>query len=515
MKVISGETMQAIDRRAIEEFGVPGLTLMENAGRGCAEAIVASHGGGLPRKAVVVAGKGNNGGDGYVIARLLHELGWQTAVLVLAREEEIGGDAGVNLARLDRPVLAFCPDASQLARYAHLIGEADVIVDAMLGTGLRTEVRGVYAEAVELVNGAGRPVVAVDIPSGIDATTGRVLGCAVRADVTVTFAFAKCGHLVYPGAEHTGRLQVVDIGIPPAAAAGMESCEFLDAAAIRPLLTRRSRTSHKGRYGHCLIIAGSPGKTGAAAMAANSAVRSGAGLVTLAVPEKINPILEIKTTEAMTIPLPDAGSGRLGEVPLPSIEELLAGRTAVALGPGIGWHPKTSLLVRRLVTEISLPLVIDADGLNAISDDPSVLAHKASSAVILTPHPGEMSRLAGMPVAAIEDDRIKAAREFAVKHEVCLVLKGARTVIATPDGGIAINGSGNPGMASGGMGDVLTGILAALLARGYGPGDACRLGVFIHGYAADLVAAEKGEIGMSAVDVQEKLPYAFKLLLES
>lgn len=515
MKVITGETMQAIDRRAIDEFGVPGLTLMENAGMGCVEAIVAAYGGAAGRKAAVVAGKGNNGGDGYVIARLLRERGWQVAVLILARPEEIGGDARANLDRLDEATLAYCPEQEILARYAQLLKEADVIVDAMLGTGLKTDVRGVYAKAVELVNGAGGPVVAVDIPSGIDANSGHVLGSAVRADLTVTFAFAKCGHVLYPGAEYTGRLQIVDIGIPSAAAEGMESREFLDETAIKPLLRRRSRNSHKGSFGHCLIVAGSTGKTGAAAMAANSAVRCGAGLVTLAAPASLNPILEIKTTEAMTLPLPDGGKGHLGEAPLLPLEKLIGGRNAVALGPGIGWHPETARLVRHLVTEIDLPLVVDADGLNAISEDPSVLLKKASAGMILTPHPGEMARLAGTSVAAVEADRIGIAREFAARYRVCLVLKGARTVIATPEREVAINGSGNPGMASGGMGDVLTGILAALLAQGYAPADACRLGVFIHGHAADLVAADKGEIGMSAVDVQEHIPYAFKHLMQS
>ncbi len=514
MKVITGETMQAIDRRAASEFGVPGLALMENAGKGCVEAIVAAYGGTAVRKAAIVTGKGNNGGDGYVIARLLRERGWQVAVLILARPEEIGGDARSNLDRLDEATLAYCPDPEILARYAQLLKEASVIVDAMLGTGLKSEVGGIYAKAVALVNNAGSPVVAVDIPSGIDANSGDVLGCAVRADLTVTFAFAKRGHVLYPGAEYAGRLQVVDIGIPPAAAEGMEMCEFLDEVAIRPLLRRRSRSSHKGSYGHCLIVAGSTGKTGAAAMAANSAVRSGAGLVTLAIPASLNPILEIKTTEAMTLPLSDGRKGHLGELPLLPLEKLLAGRNAVALGPGIGWHSETARLVRRLVTQIALPLVVDADGLNAISEDTAVLLQKASVGMILTPHPGEMARLAGMTVAAVEADRIGVAREFAAKYRVCLVLKGARTVIAMPDGEVAINGSGNPGMASGGMGDVLTGILAALLAQGYAPRDACRLGVFIHGHAADLVAADKGEIGMSAVDVQEHIPHAFKHLME-
>jgi ADP-dependent NAD(P)H-hydrate dehydratase / NAD(P)H-hydrate epimerase len=514
MKVVTGETMQRLDRRAIEEFGVMGLSLMENAGRGCVEKIIAEFGSGPGRRAVIVAGKGNNGGDGYVIARLLREHGWQVVTFVLAQREEIGGDARENLELLRDMSVVFCPGQGALSRYGAALRESSLIVDALLGTGLKNEVRGIYEEAIGLINGAGRPVFAVDIPSGIDAATGRVLGCAVKAELTVTFALAKCGHILYPGAEYCGRLEIVEIGIPAEIAAAAEGYEFFDEAAARLLLRKRCRSAHKGNFGHCLIIAGSTGKSGAAAMAANSAVRSGAGLVTLAVPASLNPILEVKTTEAMTLPLPDEGVGYLGGCAEAGIAGALAGKDVLALGPGLSWRPETAELVRKLVTETELPLVVDADGLNALSDDPEVLLRKKSAIVILTPHPGEMARLAGLLTAAVESDRIGVAREFARKYRLYLILKGAQTVIAAPDGAIAINGSGNPGMASGGMGDVLTGVLTALVAQGYDPFAACRLGVFIHGYAADLVAVDRGEIGMSAVDVQERLPYAFKQLME-
>lgn len=513
MKVVTGETMQCLDRRAIAEFGVNGLTLMENAGRGCAEAIVAEFGEGRGRRAVVVAGKGNNGGDGYVIARLLREYGWQVAIFVLARREEIGGDARSNLDLLGEMTVVFCPEEGMLGHYGASLREATVIVDALLGTGLKSEVRGALAQAIELINAAGRPVVSVDIPSGIDSATGKVLGCAIKADMTVTFALAKCGHVLYPGVEHAGRLLIVDIGIPAAVTEAAAGYDFVDAAVVGRLLYRRSRCAHKGDFGHCLIVAGSTGKTGAAAMAANSAVRSGAGLVTLAVPASINAILEVKTTEAMTLPLPDGGEGFLSNAARDAIVEALNGKAAVALGPGLARHAETSRLVRELVAATELPLVIDADGLNAIAEDPGTLLRKKSAIVILTPHPGEMGRLAAIPTAAVEADRIGVARQFATEHEVYLILKGARTIIAAPDGAVAINGSGNPGMASGGMGDVLTGVLIALVAQGYEPFQACMLGVFIHGYAADLVAADKGEIGMAAVDVQERLPYAIRDLM--
>ncbi|HTP66887.1 MAG TPA: NAD(P)H-hydrate dehydratase [Geobacteraceae bacterium] len=512
MKIVTGQTMQLLDRRAIGEFGISGLTLMENAGRRCAEAILDEFGKGPEKRAVIVAGKGNNGGDGYVIARLLRKKGWHVVTFILSPRDEIREDARTNLDLLGDMRVIFCPEQGGLDRYAATLQKATVIVDAMLGTGLNSVVKGIYADAVGIINSSGRPVVAVDIPSGIDSATGAVLGCAIRADLTVTFALAKCGHMLYPGAEHSGRLMVADIGIPPELTEAAEGYEFLDGAALRPLMRRRDRNAHKGHAGHCLIVAGSPGKTGAAAMAANSAVRAGAGLVTLAVPASLNAILEVKTTEAMTSLLPETDPGYLAEGAAEAIGEAMTDKDAVALGPGVSRRPETSRLMHRLALATTLPLVIDADALNALAEDPDSLLRKKSARVILTPHPGEMARLAGKSVKEVESDRIGTARAFAEKYRVFLVLKGARTVIAAPDGRIAINGSGNPGMASGGMGDVLTGILAALLAQGYEPYAACRLGVFIHGRSADHVAAEKGEIGITATDVQERVPYVIKEL---
>jgi ADP-dependent NAD(P)H-hydrate dehydratase / NAD(P)H-hydrate epimerase len=509
MKVVTGETMQAMDRRTIEEFGISGLVLMERAGRECSNVILHRFGTGEERSAVILAGKGNNGGDGYVIARHLAQAGWQVTTLVLSTREEIGGDARANLDLLIDDALRFCSGSGALANHLSIFSSADLIIDALLGTGLKSEVRGIYAEAVELINGTEVPVVSVDIPSGIDAGTGRILGCAVRADLTVTFGLAKLGQVLYPGAAYCGELQVVDIGIPPEVSAVVDGFEYLDSAAIKPLLRKRERFAHKGSFGHCLIIAGSTGKTGAAAMAANSAVRSGAGLVTLAVPASLHAILEIKTTEPMTLPVPDGNAGCITDLSWDTLVGALAGKSAVALGPGLSLHDGTVRIARRLMSAADIPLVVDADGLNALAEDPSLLLGKRPSTVILTPHPGEMARLAGMTVADVEADRIPTALSFAARYGVYLVLKGARTVIAAPDGRIAINGSGNPGMASGGMGDVLTGILVALLGQAYEPFTACRLGVYLHGAAADLVAAEKGEIGISAVDVQEALPSAF------
>lgn len=516
MKIVTATTMQQLDRQAIEEHGIPGLQLMENAGHRCMEIIVAHYGSSSGRRAVVMAGRGNNGGDGYVIARQLGELGWSVKVYVLADQEQITGDAAVNLERLPAQTINFCTHQGQLTTlHRDELFNADVIVDALLGTGLRSDVSGIYHEAVGLMNASPAPVCSVDIPSGIHGTTGRVLGNAVRADTTVTFGFAKLGHVLYPGAEYTGRLVIADIGIPKQVMDQAPGYELLTPASMAPLIHQRERTAHKGKFGHCLIIAGATGKTGAAALCANSAVRSGSGLVTLAVPESLHPILEVKTTEAMTVGLPDAATGHLSSSAFPHLQKLFPEKDAVALGPGLGLRPGTVSLVHALVESIEAPLVIDADGLNALSENLSVLRRKRSSSVILTPHPGEMSRLLGASVPDVEAVRISVAQEFARNYSVYLVLKGARTIVASPQGLAAINSSGNPGMASGGMGDVLTGILVSLLGQGYSAWDACRLGVFLHGHAADLVAAEKGEIGINASDVIEKLPHACHGLLRS
>ena len=507
MRVVTAHTMREIDRRAIDDFGISSLSLMEQAGRGCVDAILSEFG--RKGRAVIIAGKGNNGGDGFVIARLLAADGWDAEVCVMAEHQQISGDAAHNLKMLPDGIVRFCPRQGQLAS-AFL--KADVIVDALLGTGLDSDVDGVYREAVDMMNASGRPVLSVDIPSGIHGTTGRVLGDAVRASITVTFAFAKLGHLLYPGAEHTGRLVIADIGIPELLMTSANGYDFLNEDYIRPMLKRRNRRVHKGDCGHCFLIAGSSGKTGAAALSANSAVRAGAGLVTLGVPESIHQIIEIKTTEAMTTALPDSGGGYLADAAFPVIEKLMVKKDAVAIGPGLGRQPGTVSLVHTIVENVSLPLVIDADGLFALAEDISVLRRKKSADVVLTPHPGEMARLLGTSIPDVDAIRISIAQEFARNYGVYLVLKGARTIIASPAGFAAINGSGNPGMATGGMGDVLTGILVSLIGQGYSAWDACLLGVFLHGYAADLVAMEKGEIGMCATDVQEKLPFAFSRL---
>lgn len=514
MKIVTAHTMQELDRRAIKEFGIPSRDLMEQAGRGCADHILAAYGTRKSKRVVILSGKGNNGGDGYVIARYLLEKEWQVLVIVLADRNSISGDAETNLVRLPEEIVSFCPGEGELTeKHVDDLQQADVLVDALLGTGLRSDLTGVYLEAVELINSAPGKVVAVDIPTGIHGTTGRILGQTVHANMTVTFGVAKLGHVLYPAAEHVGRLVIVDIGIPPLLMDEAVGYDFLNEKLMAPLVKRRDRQAHKGTYGHCLIIAGSTGKTGAAALAANSAVRTGSGLVTLAVPESINQILEVKTTEAMTLPLPDAGSGHLTIHSLVALEKQLAGKDALAIGPGIDRRPASVTVVQTLIETVSIPMVIDADGLNALAEDTSILHRRRSQNIVLTPHPGEMSRLLGSAIPDVAAIRISVAQEFARTFGVYVVLKGARTIIAAPNGMAAINGSGNPGMASGGMGDVLTGIIVSLLGQGYSTWNACRLGVFIHGLAGDLVAMEQGEIGMTATDLTTRIPLALNRLL--
>ncbi|HWI41251.1 MAG TPA: NAD(P)H-hydrate epimerase, partial [Verrucomicrobiae bacterium] len=345
MRILTAESMAAVDRRAIAG-GIPGLTLMENAGKGAAGAILR----GFPdaRSAVILCGQGNNGGDGYVAARHLQTAGWRVQVFVLAVPGSVRGDALHNLELLDPGCVQYCTSRAEMQRIGEELSAADLGVDAIFGTGLRKPVEGVQREAVQALNTCGKPVVALDIPSGVEASSGRILGCAVRADLTVTFAAAKVGHLLYPGAEQTGELRVLDIGIPPYMLEEAEGYEFLDLAAAARLLRRRRRTDHKGTFGHCLLLAGAPGTTGAASMSANSAVRAGAGLVTVAVPQGVHAVLEVKTTEAMTVPLPEAEGGLAAEA-WPSVCALLAGKSAVVVGPGLGRRAGTAELVRRVV----------------------------------------------------------------------------------------------------------------------------------------------------------------------
>jgi len=517
MILVTASEMQQIDRRTIEEFGIPGMVLMENAGRGATRFLLEQFPDIKHQRVGVLAGRGNNGGDGFVIARYLKQKGIQVSVYLLADSKKVQGDAATNLKflrLLDIPLIEL-PDEASFSRIKSDLTKLDVWVDALLGTGLKSDVKGYFKTVIAFINGLNKPVFAVDIPSGLNSDTGQPCGISIRARATATFAFGKIGHLVYPGADYTGTLEIVDIGIPPPIVEAVNPRQFLiTAGLIRSCLRPRPADAHKGRTGHLLVIAGSTGKTGAAAMTCMSALRAGAGLVTLGIAESLNPILEAGMLEAMTAPLPESRAGVVGESAAAAINRLMSGKKCLAVGPGLGQEPETGELVRGIIKDSEIPVVVDADGLNHLAGKMQIL-QKAKAPLILTPHPGEMARLVDSEVSTVQRDRVKCAREFAAGYNVHVVLKGARTVVAHPDGRVFINPTGNAGMASGGMGDVLTGIIAGLVAQGLSVEAAAHAGTYLHGAAADTLAAAIGPYGFLAGDVMNAIPGEIKKIVHA
>ncbi len=510
MYLVTAQEMRAFDAQAINDFGIPGVVLMENAGRTTFNILREHLGGDVAGMTVsVVAGPGNNGGDGYVIARYLINHGAMVKTFLLSPRDKIKGDALINLQVLEKMTgeIIEVSDEESLEEAARVWHAGDVIVDALLGTGLNSELRSPYREAVKEINRAPGVRLAVDLPSGLEADTGRVLGVCVQADLTATYGFGKLGMALYPGLDYCGQTEVVDISIPrPAVESNPpkailcknpEPCEYLQL--------RKNPQAHKGTFGHILIVGGSPGKTGAPAMAAAAASRVGAGLVTVGVPASLNHILEVKLTEEMTEPLPETVPGYLGEPSVDRIVSLSADKQCLVLGPGMSTHDGMSELVRKVLEGYSGRLVIDADGLNALV--PNMSALKASGAlIVLTPHPGEMARLTGTTVREVQQDRVNQARRIAAGFGVWIVLKGARTLTADPEGTIYVNTTGNPWMASGGQGDALSGILGGLLAQGIQPEEAIPFGVHLHGLAADKIVERNGPRPVLATDVIAEIP---------
>ena len=455
----------------------------------------------------VVAGRGNNGGDGFVVARYLANAGIPVAVFLLGPRDQVSGDARVNLdilAHLGIAVAEVLTEAD-LNPAIHRLAKAGLIVDALLGTGLNAPVQGLMAALIERLNHLRAQVLAVDIPTGLSADTGEVLGVALKAGVTVTYGWPKLGQVLPPGRDYVGRLWQVDIGIPPISPG---RCRFpwpkpgKCGPCCRPGLSAATR----GTSATCWSWPGSVGKTGAAALAAEAALRAGAGLVTLGVPASLNDILEVKLTEAMTLPLPEAAAARaLGRAAwAPIVEFLTAANSPWPWGRGSAptrrpgsWWAGWCVTCR--------PMVIDADGLNNLAGDTAGLKDAAAPR-ILTPHPGEMARLVGLTTPEVQARRLDLARETAAKFGVTLVLKGAQTVVAAPDGRASLNSTGNPALASGGTGDVLTGLIGGFLAQGLAPWDAARLGVYLHGLAADYFVSRHGPRGMIAGDLLSVLP---------
>jgi hydroxyethylthiazole kinase-like uncharacterized protein yjeF len=514
MYLVTANEMQKMDRSTIESFGLPGRILMENAGRGATQFFLEQFKDAENKKIGVIAGRGNNGGDGFVIARYLAQKGIRVTVYLLSEHQKVSGDAAANLKLLSPlkvPVIEM-PDAKSFSAHETAMRHEAIWIDAILGTGLRTDVKGFFKDVIDFINQLNKPVFSVDIPSGLNSDTGQPCGVCVRADATATFAFAKIGHFLLPGADYTGNLEIIDIGVPPHIANDVGPLQYLlTPDLIRTVFSPRPSDVHKGHFGHLLVIAGSTGKTGAAAMTATSAMRSGAGLVTLGIPASLNPVLEAQVIETMTEPLPETVKGILDETSINRIMDLLSDKNCLAIGPGIGTAPETQKLFKRLLQENTKPVVIDADGLNILAGHIEILKD-VDAPVVLTPHPGEMARLINTTSADVQKDRIKCARDFSEKFNVHVVLKGARTVVAHPDGRVFINPTGNPGMASGGMGDVLTGIIAGFIAQGHSPELAAHAGVYLHGAAADSLAKNKGPFGYLATDVMNILPEVIKTL---
>jgi hydroxyethylthiazole kinase-like uncharacterized protein yjeF len=511
VKLLSTQESRALDQLSRDKYGIPSYQLMTNAGEAVARSCVREWFGSFLRPLLVVAGKGNNGGDGMVAARCLKQNGAQVTVALLGRAAELKGDAARAFGDWKQAggVTQEINDANSLAQAANGAG---LIVDAIFGTGLNAPIRGLAGAAIDLINRAAVPVVAVDIASGINADQGTIMGSAVKASLTVTFGLPKFGHVSYPGADYCGRLEVADIGFSAQALAEIApKGQWLELAEMGALWPRRAVASHKGTFGHPLIIAASRGKSGAAIMAALGALRVGAGLVTLAAPETALPGVTIAYPELMIEPMPEQEGHFAGAATIARLGGALTGKNVLVAGPGIGVSADTKELVEYLLCEGAAPnrpLVLDADGLNAVAEIGCSIVRRAKGPILLTPHPGEMARLLNLGTAAVNADRIGAARRLCEQTGATTLLKGARSVIANPDGAIYVNSSGNPGMGTPGMGDVLSGVLGGLLAQGLSPRDAMALGVFVHGHAADRVARRLAPVGFIAADLIAELPRA-------
>lgn len=529
MKILTVAEMREVDRLSTERYGIPSLTLMENAGRGVADFLQRRFTNLTQRPIVILCGKGNNGGDGFVAARYLIEAGAKPAVFLFAAPEEIRGDAAANLERLRRilPNLQIVRSPGEWLSMKAPLGSAHIVVDALLGTGVRGPVEGLLANVIEDMNRRGVPadtlqqiVVAVDIPSGLNADTGEFARSCVDADYTVTFTAPKIGMFRGKAELPVGKLVVHEIGSPGEllVEVGMQRLHWSEANEFAAFANPRQPTGHKGDYGHALIVAGSVGKSGAAVLASWAALRAGAGLVTVATPEPVLPIIAAHTPEVMTEPLAATRQGTISERCLEGklFETLLAGKRALAIGPGLGQNPETQQFIRTVVALYrQVPIILDADGLNAFAGRAGELK-SAQGLLAITPHPGEMSRLTGRSVDDIQSHRVEVAMEAAASWNAVVVLKGHQTVTASPSGEAYINSTGNPGMGTGGTGDVLTGILAGLVAQ-FGRGlnysgyaQLMAFGVYLHGLAGDTAYADRSETPLMASDLIEALPRAYE-----
>jgi hydroxyethylthiazole kinase-like uncharacterized protein yjeF len=503
MRILTAAQMREADRYTIEEIGIPSLVLMENAGRQVVAALEAAYEERLDGRVAVLCGRGNNGGDGFVVARTLLQRGVDCAVFVIGALSDVRGDARVNLDILGRLGVTVVEINDEQTWELHFseIAQCTLIVDAMFGTGLKSGLSGMLETVVADVNASGIPIVAIDLPSGLSADTPHLIGDCIDASMTVTLGALKLPLILPPAEAHAGDVVIADIGIPTEVIEELEgrTIELLTREDLRSLLEPRAHDSHKGDFGRVLVVGGSRGKTGAAHLTGMGALRAGAGLVTVATPGSCLPIVASLSPELMTEPLDESEQG---QVDAAAIERVCAAtQDVIACGPGLGRGRGVGEFMRAVLARAETPLVLDADALTVLADDPGCLTGRDERDVIITPHPGEMARLVGATADEVQANRIDVACDFATTHKVYVVLKGHRTVIATPEGRVFINPTGNAGMATGGTGDVLTGMIAAFLAQLLDAEAACRLGVFVHGMAGDLARESEGEVAMTATDL--------------
>ena len=505
MKITTVSEMRAMDGSAIEHYGIPEIVLMENAGM-AAFSVLAAKTGIRGKQFLVFCGSGNNGGDGFVVARKIHSNGGHVEVVLMGNREKIKGISKTNLdilTELSVPVTEVETAREIRSGVAH----CDAVVDAILGTGLSKEVRGHYREVIEQINASGKPVLSLDIPSGINGDTGEVMGCAVRANWTVTFGLPKIGNLLYPGFGAGGELYVTFISFPPA----MTEADTLKIAVNTPLnLPDREINGHKGDFGDVLFISGAPNYYGAPYFSAMSFMKTGGGYARLAAPTAITPFIAGNGSEIVFIPQRETVSGSIAQENASSLLALSGDTDMTVMGPGLSLDGEPRRLVLELTRSIPKPLLLDGDGITAVCGDlDAVRSRKAPT--ILTPHPGEMARITGLDVPAINADRVRILQQTAADLNAHVVLKGAHSLVGFPDRRVFVNLSGNSGMATAGSGDVLAGIIAAMFGLGLPVPEAVRKGVFIHGFAGDLAASDLGEDGITARDIMSFLPAAMKL----